>query len=85
MSYTATWPLAKKTRIKGYYCCKNCGEFIRAIPKKIANCPFCNTECELLIKIDNVQERTTIALWKSLGIYSDKKADQLKIKRKESA
>ena len=70
----------KKQRIKGYYICPDCGEFIKAIARKLVPCPFCGKMVGLLINLSPVQEQTTIGIWKSAGYYSDIRAD---IRRKE--
>lgn len=70
----------KKQRIKGYYICPDCGEFINAIPRKQTACPFCGKIANLIMYLSPVQEQTTINIWKNAGYYTDVRAD---IKRKE--
>lgn len=71
---------AKRQRIKGYYICRDCGEFIKAIPRKQAPCPFCGKMANLMMHMSPLQEQTTIGIWKGAGYYSDIRAD---IERKE--
>lgn len=71
---------AKRQRIKGYYICRDCGEFIKAIPRKQSSCPFCGKMAKLMMYLSPVQEQTTIGIWKCAGYYSDIRAD---IDRKE--
>lgn len=66
----------EKKRIKGYYICRDCGEFIKAIPRKISNCPFCNRECNIIMKLDDLKEKMTLSIWKESGCYSDLRADK---------
>ena len=63
-----------KTRIKGYYGCPTCGEYINNIPKKMAECPFCGKMNELVLKLDSRQEQITTGIWKDAGYYSDRRA-----------
>ena len=71
---------AKRQRIKGYYICRDCGEFIKTIPRKQVSCPFCGQMAKLIMHLSPIQEQTTIGIWKSAGYYSDIRAD---IERKE--
>ena len=66
----------KRQRVKGYYICISCGEFLKAIPKRIAHCPFCDRTSELILRIDSVQEHITTGIWKETGCYSDLRADK---------
>ena len=69
----------KKTRIRGYYGCLFCGEFILNIPKPVANCPFCERECKLIMKLDNVQYQLTTDIMKDAGngYYSDTRVGKI--------
>ena len=66
----------KRQRIK----CRDCGEFIKAIPRKQAQCPFCGKIANFMMHMSPIQEQTTISIWKGAGYYSDIRAD---IKREE--
>lgn len=70
-------------RLKGYYGCIYDGEFIKAVGKPTANCPYCGRETKRLMTIDPVDEMSILMRWKADGIYSDLKADVRKNKRKE--
>lgn len=59
-----------RQRLKGYYVCFNCGEFIRNIPLKQVKCPFCNNECSLLCRLDSAQEYLVHERWEQSGICS---------------
>ena len=65
-----SWAFAPKTRqrLKGYYICFNCGEFIRTIPLKWVKCPFCQKDCNLLCRLDSAQEYLVHERWKGAGI-----------------
>lgn len=67
----------KKQRIKGYYICHDCGEFIKAIATKTNQCPFCGNEVELMMMVDAHQELITREIWMECGYYSDLRADLL--------
>ena len=65
------------TRLKGYYICFTCGEYIKPIPRKTAACPFCCKENELVLRIDSWQEQVTTSIWKDGGYYSDVRAGKI--------
>ena len=65
-----------KKRYKGYYICSKCGEFIKAVPKKTALCPFCGQEVHRIMYLDSVQEHITVSIWLRVGIYSDIRFDK---------
>lgn len=72
-----------KSRLKGYYYCRFDGEFIKAVARKEAPCPFCGNICQRIMTLDSRQEQITKAIWKDSGIYSDLRADK-KFTRKEN-
>lgn len=67
--------IGKKQRIKGFYVCMDCGEFIKAIARPKTLCPFCKKETQLGCNLTFANEYATIMRWKTLGIYSDLRAD----------
>ncbi len=71
----------KKTRIRGYYGCLFCGEFIHNIPKPVANCPFCGRESKLIEKIDNMRYQMIVSIMKDAGAgyYSDSRAGKRRL------
>lgn len=66
---------AKKQRIKGYYVCPECGEFIKAIAKKEVPCPFCGKKCQKVLALPPVLEQSVILRWKHTNCYHPLKAD----------
>lgn len=72
----------QRTRLKGYYYCREHGEFIRAAGLKEAKCPFCQKVCQRQMTVDSVMEQTIHEIWKDCGIFSAIRAD-LKTDRKE--
>lgn len=72
-----------KSRLKGYYYCRFDGEFIKAVARKEAPCPFCGNICQRIMTLDSRQEQITKSIWKDSGIYSDLRADK-KFTRKEN-
>lgn len=61
----------RKQRLKGYYICPTCGEFMKFIPTVAAKCPFCDMSVPRILYVDSVQEQVTIAIWKNAGCYSE--------------
>ena len=62
------------TRLKGYYICLTCGEYINHIPLKKADCPFCGKSNKLVMRLNSWQEQVTIGIWKDAGYYSGRRA-----------
>ena len=68
---------ARNQRQKGWYICRSHGEYIRAVEKKEAPCPFCGTVNERLQIIDSVREQFIHSIWRECGTYSDVRADRV--------
>ena len=68
----------KPQRTKGYYICADCGEFIRAIARRTAKCPFCAKDVERVLCIDSVMETTIHAIWRDSGLFNLIRADGLR-------
>lgn len=64
----------KRQRLKGYFICPDCGEFIRAAATKSASCPFCGRQVDRIMYIDSVIEQTIHDRWKACGTYTEKAA-----------
>lgn len=69
--------LAKKQRMKGFYVCLTCGEFIKTVARKEVPCPFCSRMCQKAMDITPVVEQTILLRWYHTNTYHPVKADCL--------
>ncbi len=71
---------AKNARLKGYYICslldRGCGaDFIKAVAKPTAICPFCGGKARRVKIMNDVDVRLQMSLWRNSDTYTDLKAD----------